>query len=407
MARLSRVPGWTPLWQDYEYRSRRALGGDIDVDVCVIGAGIGGISTAWHLAGSRNPRDRARGAHGWVGSERPQRRLRDRRDRAVPQRRTTPASDASSRAGSASRRSTAQLEVLAIADGLGVSDLFRRCGSTAARGRFRGERAPARGHRGAARGRLPRRDRDRGRPAGRAARPGTIRRTSRPTTARCSRRAGSARFAAGAEARACASSSTRPSPRRSARATARRSCCRRRTAACGPSASSSRPTARCPSWCPRSRRTSRTKRLHMVATAPTDARLASPARLLALGLRVPPPDARWPSRARRLRGPRRRRDRSPSARSRRPSCSQRLERHLRDELGVEAPVTHRWVGLVGYGPDERPLAGPVPGEDGLYVLGGYNGTGQPERLRGRAHRRRADRTRKRARCRSLRHRARP
>ena len=33
------------------------------------------------------------------------------------------------------------------------------------------------------------------------------------------------------------------------------------------------------------------------------------------------------------------------------------------------------VGLVGYGPDERPLAGPVPGEDGLYVLGGYNGTG--------------------------------
>ena len=54
---------------------------------------------------------------------------------------------------------------------------------------------------------------------------------------------------------------------------------------------------------------------------------------------------------------------------------QRLERHLRDELGVEAPVTHRWVGLVGYGPDERPLAGPVPGEDGLYVLGGYNGTG--------------------------------
>jgi gamma-glutamylputrescine oxidase len=33
------------------------------------------------------------------------------------------------------------------------------------------------------------------------------------------------------------------------------------------------------------------------------------------------------------------------------------------------------VGLVGYGPDERPLAGPVPGQDGLFVLGGYNGTG--------------------------------
>jgi glycine/D-amino acid oxidase-like deaminating enzyme len=30
---------------------------------------------------------------------------------------------------------------------------------------------------------------------------------------------------------------------------------------------------------------------------------------------------------------------------------------------------------VGYGPSERPFAGPLPGEEGLFVLGGYNGTG--------------------------------
>jgi glycine/D-amino acid oxidase-like deaminating enzyme len=53
----------------------------------------------------------------------------------------------------------------------------------------------------------------------------------------------------------------------------------------------------------------------------------------------------------------------------------RLERHLREELGVEAPVTHRWVGLVGYNDEWRPFAGPVPGHGGLYVLGGYCGTG--------------------------------
>jgi glycine/D-amino acid oxidase-like deaminating enzyme len=54
----------------------------------------------------------------------------------------------------------------------------------------------------------------------------------------------------------------------------------------------------------------------------------------------------------------------------------RLERYVRDELGLEqADVTHRWVGLVGYGEDGRPFVGPVPGRDGLHVLGGYSGVG--------------------------------
>jgi glycine/D-amino acid oxidase-like deaminating enzyme len=58
-----------------------------------------------------------------------------------------------------------------------------------------------------------------------------------------------------------------------------------------------------------------------------------------------------------------------------PAIHARLERFLRDDLGVAAPVTHRWVGLVGYSRDERAFVGAVPAHDGLYVAGGYNGTG--------------------------------
>ena len=54
----------------------------------------------------------------------------------------------------------------------------------------------------------------------------------------------------------------------------------------------------------------------------------------------------------------------------------RLERHLREELGVDVPVTHRWVGIVGYAEDPLPLCGTVPGAgDRVFALGGYNGTG--------------------------------
>jgi glycine/D-amino acid oxidase-like deaminating enzyme len=58
-----------------------------------------------------------------------------------------------------------------------------------------------------------------------------------------------------------------------------------------------------------------------------------------------------------------------------PTVMARLERYLVDELGVVVPVTHRWVGVVGYTGDERPLAGHVPGVPGLYALGGYCGSG--------------------------------
>jgi gamma-glutamylputrescine oxidase len=55
---------------------------------------------------------------------------------------------------------------------------------------------------------------------------------------------------------------------------------------------------------------------------------------------------------------------------------ERLDRYLREELGVDAPVTHRWVGLVGYADDPLPTCGPAPGSDGrVLALGGYHGTG--------------------------------
>jgi gamma-glutamylputrescine oxidase len=59
-----------------------------------------------------------------------------------------------------------------------------------------------------------------------------------------------------------------------------------------------------------------------------------------------------------------------------PAIWARLERYIHEQLGLAAAqVTHRWVGVVGYGDDGRPFVGPVPGREGLHVLGGYSGTG--------------------------------
>jgi gamma-glutamylputrescine oxidase len=59
-----------------------------------------------------------------------------------------------------------------------------------------------------------------------------------------------------------------------------------------------------------------------------------------------------------------------------PAIWERLADYVHGALGLDGvPVTHRWVGVVGYGDDGRPYVGPVPGRDGLHVLGGYSGTG--------------------------------
>ena len=50
-----------------------------------------------------------------------------------------------------------------------------------------------------------------------------------------------------------------------------------------------------------------------------------------------------------------------------------LERRLRDALGVQAPITHRWAASVGYTDDGLPVVGEV--RQGVWALGGYSGTG--------------------------------
>lgn len=50
-----------------------------------------------------------------------------------------------------------------------------------------------------------------------------------------------------------------------------------------------------------------------------------------------------------------------------------LETHLRDHLGVTAPVTHRWAGVVGYTASGLPVFEEV--RPGVWVVGGYSGTG--------------------------------
>jgi gamma-glutamylputrescine oxidase len=121
----------------------------------------------------------------------------------------------------------------------------------------------------------------------------------------------------------------------------------------------------------------RTKRLHMIATAPVAERVVP----CAIGARwgyeyfQQRPDGRiaaggfsdhdGPGAA----------DSYTTREEPSPAIHARLERFVRDDLGIAAPVTHRWVGLVGYSRDERAYVGPAPGHDGLFVAGGYNGTG--------------------------------
>jgi gamma-glutamylputrescine oxidase len=55
-----------------------------------------------------------------------------------------------------------------------------------------------------------------------------------------------------------------------------------------------------------------------------------------------------------------------------PEVWDRIQRYLLEDLGVRAPITHRWVGTVGYSRDGLPVVGEV---GGVYVAGGYSGHG--------------------------------
>jgi gamma-glutamylputrescine oxidase len=58
-----------------------------------------------------------------------------------------------------------------------------------------------------------------------------------------------------------------------------------------------------------------------------------------------------------------------------PQIWERVEVYLREDLGADARITHRWAGVVGYSDDLLPYVGAVPDRGGLYVSGGYSGVG--------------------------------
>jgi glycine/D-amino acid oxidase-like deaminating enzyme len=366
------MSAWTPLWQDYRYDARDGLDGDLDVDVCVIGAGIGGISTAWHLAGlgvratvleARTAGSGASGRNGGfliAGTAPFHNDARRRLGHEIARRIHAATIDA-------------QRDVLGIAEALGAGALFEQRGSLrlavdAEESAHLLEDVEALHEDGfpaelVTGDDLPPELRGAGRagylvPQDCSMQPARWIRTfadgveqqgvrileHTPVAAPLGARDGAALVLQTPHGRVRAE----------------------RVVVASDGA--------LPILLPRLAPHVRTKRLHMVATAPTDAPLApqlvysrwgyeyhhqTPEGRIALG-GYSDVDGEGSFTERE----------EPS-----PVVLARLERHLRDELGVHAPVSHRWVGLVGYGPDERPFAGPLPGEDGLFVLGGYNGTG--------------------------------
>ena len=109
----------TPFWLDEPYEPRPPLSGDVEVDACVIGAGVAGLSCARALA--------QRGAETIVlerdtvaGGERPQRRLPPGWAGGVLRGRP--------RAELYARTLAAQEEIYALAAELGVADAVRRTG---------------------------------------------------------------------------------------------------------------------------------------------------------------------------------------------------------------------------------------------------------------------------------------
>jgi glycine/D-amino acid oxidase-like deaminating enzyme len=59
-----------------------------------------------------------------------------------------------------------------------------------------------------------------------------------------------------------------------------------------------------------------------------------------------------------------------------PVVQDGLETFAAELVGGTLPrITHRWAGIWGETPDHLPLAGRIPGRDGVWVAGGYSGHG--------------------------------
>jgi len=58
-----------------------------------------------------------------------------------------------------------------------------------------------------------------------------------------------------------------------------------------------------------------------------------------------------------------------------PVVQQALDAFVMELLGREVRIDYRWAGIFGLVLDFLPVVGPVPGEDGTWVAGGYSGHG--------------------------------
>ncbi len=116
----------------------------------------------------------------------------------------------------------------------------------------------------------------------------------------------------------------------------------------------------------------RTARLQMLATAPVRQRMSDRAVYLRYGYDYwqQLPDGRIA-----LGGFRDRADDAEWTYDPRPGgvVQQELERYLREELKVTAPITHRWAALVSFTRSGLPINDEV--RAGVHALGGYCGTG--------------------------------
>jgi gamma-glutamylputrescine oxidase len=70
-----------------------------------------------------------------------------------------------------------------------------------------------------------------------------------------------------------------------------------------------------------------------------------------------------------------REDESTAEEATTPGIQARLDAFARELVGREPKITHRWSGIFGVTEDLLPLAGQVPGRDGLWVSCGYSGHG--------------------------------
>ena len=52
-----------------------------------------------------------------------------------------------------------------------------------------------------------------------------------------------------------------------------------------------------------------------------------------------------------------------------------LERFVTELVGRPVRITHRWAGIFGFVPDLLPVVGRLPGEEGVWIAGGYSGHG--------------------------------